>query len=123
MPRQLSIVIGLVSAVLYHPLYTQDELIEQWALGVPAVSSRESIGDADTGHIAGEPDGTCDLLEDESYAGFAWRPGTPDAGAEWIEVRFERPVNASAIEVYETLNPGAITRVSVRALDGQLHEV
>jgi len=36
---------------------------------------------------------------------------------------FIQPVFASAIEVYETLNPGAITRVSVRNLDGQLQDV
>jgi len=60
---------------------------------------------------------------DAAFAANAWSPGAPDRGEEWLEVHFSTPVHATAIEVYETLNPGTITRILVRDLDFQLREV
>jgi hypothetical protein len=42
---------------------------------------------------------------------------------EWLDVGFTIPVHATAIEVHETVNPGAVTRVLVRDLDFELHDV
>ncbi|HEV8581609.1 MAG TPA: hypothetical protein VGX68_21285 [Thermoanaerobaculia bacterium] len=41
----------------------------------------------------------------------AWTPLEPDAGAEWLLVRFARAVPISEIRIRESLNPGTVRRV------------
>lgn len=48
----------------------------------------------------------------------AWTPLEPDAGEEWLVVRFERPVAIAEVRVRESLNPGAVRRVSAVFEDG-----
>jgi hypothetical protein len=76
-----------------------------------------------TEQVTGAAEGSCEFFKDEDFNGESWRPGTPDGGTEWVEVWFDQSVHASAIEVYQSLNPGAIVRVLVRDLEGELHEV
>ena len=42
----------------------------------------------------------------------AWAPQTPDGQPEWLELHYARAVKPSQIDVYETYNPGAITKVT-----------
>ncbi len=42
----------------------------------------------------------------------AWAPATEDGGQEWLQVDFERPVEAATIIVRENCAPGAIVRIS-----------
>jgi hypothetical protein len=42
----------------------------------------------------------------------AWTPMEPDAGNEWLLVRFERAVAIAEVRILESLNPGAVRRVS-----------
>ncbi len=42
----------------------------------------------------------------------------PDAGNEWLLVRFEHPVAVAEVRILESLNPGAIHRVSASLEDG-----
>ncbi|MFL6195759.1 MAG: hypothetical protein ACJ75H_16395 [Thermoanaerobaculia bacterium] len=48
----------------------------------------------------------------------AWTPLEPDAGEEWLVVRFERLVPIAEVRVRESLNPGAVRRVSAVLEDG-----
>ena len=113
----------LAVALLFPPAHAQDERIEQWAFGLLGSSSGVSSEAGSGGQLRGEPNASCELFEDLDFNYFSWRAGTPDRGEEWIELRYEQPVFATAIEVYETLNPGTLTRLLVRDFEGQLHEV
>lgn len=53
----------------------------------------------------------------------AWASQTTDEQEEWLLCEYAEPVIPSAISVYETYNPGAITKVSVFKLDGTEVEV
>lgn len=64
-------------------------------------------------HILGPPhaSGTGGL-------GTAWASQRADSGMEWVIVEFPSTVRASGVHVYETLNPGAICRVSSVSMTG-----
>ena len=104
------------------PVFGQGEVIEQWASPIGASSTTGAVG-TQTPEAGGEPDGACEFPGDSDRSANAWRPQTPDDGVEWIDLNFLAPVHATAIEIYETVNPGAVTRVFVRNLDFELHEV
>ncbi len=101
----------------------QDEVIEQWTQGVVGFSSAKTEEGFGRFDIDDEPDGSCELALDRPYTRWSWTPAHADSGDVWIEVRFPRPVLATGIEVYETLNPGALTRLQVRSLEDELVEV
>lgn len=42
----------------------------------------------------------------------AWASLSPDGQAEWLELTYERTVRPNAIEIHETYNPGAVTKVT-----------
>ena len=90
----------------------QTEVLEQWGLAVSQASTYTitTLGFPD--QILGPANSNCEP-ETSDFAGLSWRTREPDAGEEWIEVRFAQPVYATAVEVYETLNPGAVTSVKV----------
>jgi hypothetical protein len=48
----------------------------------------------------------------------AWASLGPDDPAEWIEVGFAHPSPIAAVVVYETYNPGAISRVTLQMEGG-----
>ena len=43
----------------------------------------------------------------------SWTPSEADAGIEWLEVTFARPVSATEIRVRQNFNPGAIIKVEL----------
>ncbi len=43
----------------------------------------------------------------------AWAPATTDGQQEWIVVDYAEEVSPKSIEVYETYNPGALTKASI----------
>ncbi len=49
----------------------------------------------------------------------AWASATPDNQAEWLLLQYEKPVKAVAVHVYESYNPGALTKVAVFDGDGK----
>lgn len=55
--------------------------------------------------------GAPDTLEAED-APTAWTPMEPNAGNEWLLVRFELPVAVAEVRILESLNPGAVRRIS-----------
>ena len=50
----------------------------------------------------------------------AWASQTPDGQTEWLVADYQIPIHPKAIEVHETYNPGAVTRIS--GLDGNGNE-
>lgn len=56
---------------------------------------------------------------DTPYAGdqvTAWASLTTDAQDEWLQLTYKDPVDAAAVLVYETYNPGAVVKIA--AVDG-----
>jgi hypothetical protein len=53
----------------------------------------------------------------------AWASATPDGQDEWLLLEYDQPVQPVAVAVYETFNPGAVTKVSVFKEDGTEVEV
>ena len=42
----------------------------------------------------------------------SWAPLAPKGTLEWIEFRFQRPCHIVRVDIYETFNPGHVTRLS-----------
>lgn len=49
----------------------------------------------------------------------AWASLGADDRDEWIEVGYAQPVRISAIEVYETFNPGSVSAIELITADGE----
>ncbi len=56
----------------------------------------------------------------ESHGDFstAWASQSSDGGAEWLKVKFANPVEVGEINIHESFNPGAVSKVSVILPDG-----
>src|SRR5205814_2836329 len=84
-------------------------LAVQWAGAVRAVSTEYSADDWSAMRALGPPD----VFPKSGDLPNAWASLLPDAPTEFIEVAFDKPQRASAVKVYETFNPGAISRIDV----------
>lgn len=49
----------------------------------------------------------------------AWASKTPDGGEEWLKLDYDRPVDLQQIRVFESHNPGAISKVAAILPDGR----
>lgn len=49
----------------------------------------------------------------------AWASKEADGGPEWIELGYAQPQAVSAVEIYETFNPGAIESVELVTTSGR----
>lgn len=49
----------------------------------------------------------------------AWAPRQPDGGDEWLQLEFESPVLLAEVHVYESYNPGAISKLTTFLADGR----
>lgn len=49
----------------------------------------------------------------------AWAPMARDGGTEWLQVGFDRSVPVAEINVHETYNPGAISKIAAVMPDGR----
>ncbi|MRG90421.1 hypothetical protein [Polyangium spumosum] len=48
----------------------------------------------------------------------AWATATEDAADEYLTVGFSTPVTGEAVWIYETYNPGAVKKVTIKTADG-----
>ena len=48
----------------------------------------------------------------------AWASQSQDGGKEWLQVKYQKSVEISEINIHETYNPGAISKVSALMPDG-----
>ena len=53
----------------------------------------------------------------------AWASRGQDDHPEWLIAEFASPINATAVKVCETYNPGAISRITAFGLDGKETEI
>jgi hypothetical protein len=93
----------------------------QWASDAKASSSyNDAQGTAaySAGQATGAPD-----VETYGNARGAWSPKTPNAGIEWLELTYSKPVHATAIRVRESYTPGTVIKVEVFDEQGAAHPV
>ena len=95
----------------------EEEVIEQWASSFGDVSSLHPTASNAPGQIIGPPDNDCG----EFIIRKGWAPGEPDKGIEWIDLGFDQFVFAYSIDIFESINPGAVKRVFIRDSEGTLH--
>ena len=111
--RTVLSIICLTTVIPAGPLAAQPERLEQWALAVVEASSRPVTDAGASEKVLGPPNSACEPNVSDSVAN-SWRPVEPDAGLEWLTVRYAQPVHGSVVEVYETLHPGAVSAAQIR---------
>ncbi len=83
----------------------------QWAIQASASST---YGDAQgtaawsANQVTGPPN-----VDKYGDNGNAWTSKTPDAGIEWIDMKYPRPVHATEVRVRESCGSGAVIKVEV----------
>lgn len=65
------------------------------------------------GQAAGPPN-----TEQHGDYATAWASQSPDAGPEWLQLKYGRSVEISEINIHESYNPGALAKVSAVMPDG-----
>ena len=90
-----------------------------WATTVRGFSSEYTADAWSARQVLGAPDVYPGTGDDEH----AWASATADGRAEWLEVGFAQPRPISAVEVYETFNPGAVGRLELVTTTGRRIEV
>jgi hypothetical protein len=93
----------------------------QWAAQAKASSTlKDATGDApfSPNQVTGPPN-----IEGYGNNGSAWTPKTPDAGIEWLDLQFRKPVHATAVRVRESYGPGVVIKIEVFDEQGAAHTV
>ncbi len=71
-------------------------------------SSQYGTGDWSAMQATGAPDVTA--CGDN---GKAWTPSSADMGEQWLELTYADPIQAKAVRIHETFNPGFVTRIDL----------
>lgn len=90
-------------------------VVPQWASSVRAVSSQYSEAQWSAARVLGAPD----VFPNHGDNGNAWASLGADDRNEWIEVGYAQPIRISAVEVYETYNPGAVSSIELITASGE----
>lgn len=93
----------------------------QWAVDAEASSTygnREGKEPWTSAQMVGAPD-----VEKYGDDGRAWTSLEPEKGVEWVELGYEKAVNASEIRIRQTFNPGAIIKIELIDSKGKSHTV
>ena len=86
-----------------------------WASSVLGYSTQYS----ETAWSANQALGAPNVYPNHGDIQQAWASRTADAQDEWIELGYDVPRQVSAVEIYETYNPGAIGTVELITTSGQ----
>jgi hypothetical protein len=93
----------------------------QWAVDAKASSS---YNDAQgTAHYSPSQATGAPNVEGYGDNPSAWMPKTPNGGIEWLDLRFAKPVHATAVRVRESCGSGAVIKVEVFDEQGAAHTV
>jgi hypothetical protein len=93
----------------------------QWATEATASSTYNDAKGKDSwsaNQVTGAPD--VDKYADD---GHAWAPKTPDAGIEWLDVKFAKPVYGEQVRIRESCGSGAVIKVEIFDEQGTAHSV
>jgi hypothetical protein len=93
----------------------------QWAIEAKASSTYNDAKGTDAwsaNRATGGPD--VDKYGDD---GHAWTSKTPDAGIEWLELKYLKPVHAEEVRVRESCGSGAVIKVEIFDEQGSAHSV
>jgi hypothetical protein len=91
----------------------------QWAFDVTASSTyNDAKGTASfsANQVTGAPN-----VDKYGDNGNAWAPKTEDAGIEWLDLKYPRPVHATAVRVRESCGSGAVIKVELFDEQGVAH--
>lgn len=88
----------------------------QWASGVVSFSSQYSTSSWSAQQVLGPPN----VGSSGSDSAQAWATEDQDRGQESIVLSYSRPQRVRSVEIYETYNPGAVTRVELLDSDGRV---
>ena len=89
-------------------------LAVQWAATVRGVSSEYTATSWAAARVLGAPD----VYPGHGDNAQAWASHGADDGTEWIEVGYDHPMPISAVKIFETYNPGAVSRVELITSSG-----
>lgn len=93
----------------------------QWATQAKASSAyNDAKGNAP--YAAGQATGPA-TIEGYGNNAAAWVPKTPDAGIEWLDLQYAKPVFATAVRVRENYGSGAVIKVELFDEKGAPHTV
>jgi hypothetical protein len=93
----------------------------QWAVQASASSTYNDAKGTDpwsANQVAGAPN-----VEKYGDDGRAWAPKTPDAGIEWLDLKYPKPVYATEVRVRESCGSGALIKVEIFDEQGTAHPV
>jgi hypothetical protein len=91
----------------------------QWAIAATASSTYNDAKGTDSwsaNQATGAPN--VDKYADD---GKAWTSKTPDAGIEWLDLKFPKPVHAEEIRIRESCGSGAVIKVELFDEQGAAH--
>ncbi len=78
----------------------------------PVVASNQKV-QWDHSQVVGPPDTT--TAGDQPTA---WAPRSPGSGVQWLQVGYDRAVELKEINIHQSYNPGAISKVTALTNDG-----
>lgn len=93
----------------------------QWAIQASASSTYNDAKGNDSwsaNQVTGPPN--VDKYGDD---GHAWAPKTPDAGIEWLDLKYPKPVYATQVRVRESCGSGALIKAEIFDEQGTAHTV
>jgi len=93
----------------------------QWATGAKA-SSAYNDAQGTAAYSANQASGAPNV-EGYGSSNAAWSSKTADAGIEWLELEYAKPVHATVVRVRESNGAGAIIKVEVFDEQGGAHTV
>jgi len=98
-----------------------DDADGQWASSATASTTYATLIKNDQHHYeavaaTGVPDS-----ENTSSTDVAWAPEKANAGIEWLELGYDKPVNATEVRVRQVSGPGAIIKVELLDEAGARH--
>lgn len=93
----------------------------QWAVLATASSTYNDAKDMENwsaNQATGAPN--VDKYGDDPHA---WASKTPDAGIEWLDLKYAKPVHAEEVRVRESCGSGAVIKIEVFDEQGAAHTV
>ena len=93
----------------------------QWAIQASASSTyngAQGTASWSANQVTGPPN-----VEKYGDDGNAWAPKTPDAGIEWVDLKYPKPVYATAVRIRESCGSGAVIKVELFDESSKPHAV